>query len=114
MASSVALIDVWHRPHEASLISQPELEDGVADVDAVAVAQALPFHRQRADERAGGGALVLDLVVLADSVDRRVARRDARILEQVDLALPRRSDPGGVAVEDELLSGDRTGQHADP
>src|SRR5206468_7695755 len=93
---------------------QPELHEGLSDLDLVAALQTPPLDGLSGDARAGGRALVLELVVLSDAVDGGVTRSDVGVLEEVDLALGRRSDPRGVPVQDELLAGDRTTQELHP
>src|SRR5687768_5186399 len=101
-------------PSRKSLGLLLEQETGGADLHPVAVAQARAGNGLVVHHRLGPEGEVFQLEAAGHEVDGRVAAADAGVLEQVNLAIWRRPDVRGVAVEDELLAGDESLDHPDP
>jgi hypothetical protein len=86
-----------------------EEEGGGSDEDLVAMAEALAGNWFAVDVRGCAEWEVFDFDAAAlKEVDGGVASADFGIAEEIDLAIGSRADVRGVAVEDELFSGDES------
>ena len=72
--------------------------------------KAAAFHGAAVDQRDGADWKIFDFDASFEQVNRCVTAADLGIAKKVNLAIRGRADVRGVAVENELFSGDEAGR----